>query len=136
MTKTKAYPIILQRDYFSLRIGEKKLPRSLRMLSFFRPNSAQWIRYRNQVPAYIPATRPLIHVRAWPQCRFTSSGAVPRGLHHTALYDLHIANQATMVPFAGYSMPVQYADLSIGDSHRWTRERASLFDVGHMYAER
>ena len=38
-----------------------------------------------------------------------------------------------MVPFAGYSMPVQYDDLSVGDSHRWTREKASLFDVGHMY---
>ncbi|MCJ1438814.1 Aminomethyltransferase, mitochondrial [Xylographa pallens] len=37
-----------------------------------------------------------------------------------------------MVPFAGYSMPVQYSDLSVGDSHKWTREKASLFDVGHM----
>ena len=37
-----------------------------------------------------------------------------------------------MVPFAGYSMPVQYSDLSVGDSHRWTRTHASLFDVGHM----
>lgn len=39
-----------------------------------------------------------------------------------------------MVPFAGYLMPVQYSDLSVGDSHKWTREKASLFDVGHMYA--
>ena len=38
-----------------------------------------------------------------------------------------------MVPFAGYSMPVQYSDLSVGESHKWTREKASLFDVGHMY---
>ncbi|MCJ1318671.1 Aminomethyltransferase, mitochondrial [Xylographa vitiligo] len=37
-----------------------------------------------------------------------------------------------MVPFAGYSMPVQYSDLSVGESHKWTREKASLFDVGHM----
>jgi aminomethyltransferase len=37
------------------------------------------------------------------------------------------------VPFGGYSMPVQYNDLSIVDSHHWTREKASLFDVGHMY---
>lgn len=41
-----------------------------------------------------------------------------------------------MVPFAGYSMPVQYSDLSVGESHAWTREKASLFDVGHMYALR
>ena len=39
-----------------------------------------------------------------------------------------------MVPFGGYSMPVQYSDLSVGESHTWTREKASLFDVGHMYA--
>jgi aminomethyltransferase len=37
-----------------------------------------------------------------------------------------------MVPFGGYTMPVQYSDLSIADSHNWTREKASLFDVGHM----
>ncbi|OQO04961.1 hypothetical protein B0A48_07979 [Cryoendolithus antarcticus] len=37
-----------------------------------------------------------------------------------------------MVPFGGYSMPVQYSDLGVGESHHWTREKASLFDVGHM----
>lgn len=51
----------------------------------------------------------------------------------TALYDLHVARGGKMVPFGGYSMPVQYSDLSITESHRWTREKASLFDVGHMY---
>jgi glycine cleavage system aminomethyltransferase T len=39
-----------------------------------------------------------------------------------------------MVEFGGFMMPVQYADLSIKDSHLWTREKASLFDVSHMYA--
>lgn len=39
-----------------------------------------------------------------------------------------------MVPFGGFSMPVQYSDLSVGESHKWTREKAGLFDVGHMYA--
>ena len=38
-----------------------------------------------------------------------------------------------MVPFAGYEMPIEYSDMSIGESHRWTRENVSLFDVGHMY---
>ncbi|EMD01298.1 hypothetical protein BAUCODRAFT_118996 [Baudoinia panamericana UAMH 10762] len=37
-----------------------------------------------------------------------------------------------MVPFGGYSMPVQYSDLGVGESHIWTREKCSLFDVGHM----
>lgn len=53
-------------------------------------------------------------------------------LHHTPLYDLHIAHSAKMVPFAGYSMPVQYSDMSLVESHNWTRQKASLFDVSHM----
>ncbi|KAF2862666.1 glycine cleavage system T protein [Piedraia hortae CBS 480.64] len=50
----------------------------------------------------------------------------------TALYDLHLRYGAKMVPFGGYTMPVQYSDLPVGDSHVWTREKASIFDVGHM----
>jgi hypothetical protein len=50
----------------------------------------------------------------------------------TSLYDLHVAKGAKMVPFGGYMMPVQYSDLGVGDSHKWTREKASLFDVSHM----
>jgi aminomethyltransferase len=41
-----------------------------------------------------------------------------------------------MVEFGGFMMPVQYSDLTIKDSHLWTREKASLFDVSHMYAFR
>ncbi|KAF7128749.1 hypothetical protein CNMCM5793_003658 [Aspergillus hiratsukae] len=58
----------------------------------------------------------------------TASGPVKK----TQLYDLHIARGAKMVPFAGYSMPLQYSDLSHVESHHWTREKASLFDVSHM----
>ena len=54
-------------------------------------------------------------------------------LDRTALYDLHLEHGGKMVPFGGYSMPVQYSDLSVGESHKWTREKASAFDVGHMY---
>ena len=36
-----------------------------------------------------------------------------------------------MVPFAGYEMPVQYAD-GVMKEHLWTREHAGLFDVSHM----
>ena len=54
------------------------------------------------------------------------------GLNHTALHELHVRKGGKMVPFAGYSMPVHYSDLGVGESHRWTREKASLFDVGHM----
>jgi aminomethyltransferase len=37
-----------------------------------------------------------------------------------------------MVPFGGFHMPVQYASLSVSQSHLFTREHASLFDVSHM----
>jgi aminomethyltransferase len=37
-----------------------------------------------------------------------------------------------MVEFGGFLMPVQYSDLTITESHNWTRKKASLFDVSHM----
>jgi aminomethyltransferase len=37
-----------------------------------------------------------------------------------------------MVPFASYSMPLHYPDQSHRDSHLWTRQHASIFDVSHM----
>jgi aminomethyltransferase len=64
--------------------------------------------------------------------RYVSSGADKEKLGRTDLYELHSKYGAKFVPFGGYSMPVQYSDLSIVDSHNWTREKASLFDVGHM----
>ncbi|KAK3113626.1 Aminomethyltransferase, mitochondrial [Teratosphaeriaceae sp. CCFEE 6253] len=50
----------------------------------------------------------------------------------TALHPLHVAQEATMVPFGNFSMPLQYPDLSLSASHAWTREKCSLFDVSHM----
>jgi aminomethyltransferase len=52
-------------------------------------------------------------------------------LQRTQLFDLHVSLGARMVPFAGYEMPVQYADGILAE-HRWTRDKASLFDVSHM----
>jgi len=52
-------------------------------------------------------------------------------LKFTPLNEWHIAQGARMVPFAGYSMPVQYRDGIIAE-HNWTREHAGLFDVSHM----
>lgn len=52
-------------------------------------------------------------------------------LNITPLYDLHLEHKARMVPFAGYSMPVQYP-LGVKKEHLHTRERAGLFDVSHM----
>ncbi|KAI9800343.1 MAG: hypothetical protein M1825_004113 [Sarcosagium campestre] len=68
--------------------------------------------------------------------RYASSSETNPPLRRTALYDLHVRHGGKMVPFGGYSMPVQYSDLSITESHHWTRQKASLFDVGHMVQHR
>ncbi len=48
----------------------------------------------------------------------------------TPIYEAHVKAGARMVPFAGYSMPVQYT--GIVDEHKAVRTRAGLFDVSHM----
>jgi aminomethyltransferase len=49
----------------------------------------------------------------------------------TPLHTLHIELGARMVPFAGYSMPVQYP-AGLMAEHVHTRQAAGLFDVSHM----
>jgi aminomethyltransferase len=53
------------------------------------------------------------------------------GLKLTPLNDEHVALGGKMVPFAGYSMPVQYPT-GITTEHRAVREACGLFDVSHM----
>jgi len=57
--------------------------------------------------------------------------ATPDTLLKVPLNDLHVALGARMVPFAGYSMPVQYPEGLIAE-HKHTRTAAGLFDVSHM----
>jgi aminomethyltransferase len=52
-------------------------------------------------------------------------------LHQTPLHALHTELGARMVPFAGYSMPVQYPAGLMAEHHH-TRQAAGLFDVSHM----
>jgi aminomethyltransferase len=52
-------------------------------------------------------------------------------LLHTPLHGLHVELGARMVPFAGYSMPVQYP-AGLMAEHLQTRNSAGLFDVSHM----
>ncbi|MEP5758818.1 MAG: glycine cleavage system aminomethyltransferase GcvT [Litoreibacter sp.] len=52
-------------------------------------------------------------------------------LLQTPLHDLHVSLGAKMVPFAGYSMPVQFP-MGVMKEHTHTREKAGLFDVSHM----
>ncbi len=49
----------------------------------------------------------------------------------TPLHALHLELGARMVPFAGYSMPVQYPAGLMAEHHH-TRNAAGLFDVSHM----
>lgn len=91
------------------------------------PKASRFHGRQTQTPAVLNTSTFLSH-------RNASSSSDATRLHRTGLYDLHIASGGKMVPFAGYSMPVQYSDLSLVESHKWTREKASLFDVGHMYA--
>ncbi len=49
----------------------------------------------------------------------------------TPLNALHVELGARMVPFAGYSMPVQYP-MGLMAEHHHTRNAAGLFDVSHM----
>jgi aminomethyltransferase len=49
----------------------------------------------------------------------------------TPLHALHLELGAKMVPFAGYSMPVQYP-MGLMAEHAHTRTAAGLFDVSHM----
>lgn len=79
-----------------------------------------------RAPGHSPARLPVNGVR------YASSVLPSESLSQTKLYELHVAKGAKMVPFAGFSMPLQYSDLSHVQSHLWTREKASLFDVSHM----
>ena len=60
-----------------------------------------------------------------------AASAAPPSLLHTPLYELHLELGARMVPFAGYSMPVQYP-AGLMAEHLHTRQAAGLFDVSHM----
>lgn len=79
--------------------------------------------------------RPFVHQQKLPtrvvrqkRCASTSTTE----LKHTPLYAVHKEAGAKTGPFAGYDMPLEYPDQSHPESHKWTRENASLFDVSHM----
>jgi len=63
--------------------------------------------------------------------RRTPVSATATELLTTPLHALHLELGARMVPFAGYSMPVQYP-AGLMAEHLHTRTAAGLFDVSHM----
>ena len=56
--------------------------------------------------------------------------AAPSNPSQTALFQWHVAQDARMVNFAGWEMPIQYT--SIVEEHQATRNNVTLFDVSHM----
>ena len=54
-----------------------------------------------------------------------------QNLKTTPLYKIHNNNSAKLVSFAGYYLPIQYANGIIAE-HNHTRKAASVFDVSHM----
>jgi len=48
----------------------------------------------------------------------------------TPFYEIHVANNAKMVSFAGFEMPIVFT--SIIEEHQRVRTSAGLFDVSHM----
>lgn len=51
-------------------------------------------------------------------------------MKRTVLYDEHVIQDAKIVDFAGFEMPISYT--SISEEHSYVREKAGLFDVSHM----
>jgi aminomethyltransferase len=88
-----------------------------------RPTASRSL--RANAPLVVAASRAATHT-----VRYASSSSEP--LSKTQLFDLHVERGAKMVPFAGFDMPLVYADMNHVESHLWTREKASLFDVSHM----
>ena len=60
-----------------------------------------------------------------------SDDAGTDALARTPLFVEHRTLGATLVPFAGYAMPVRYP-AGIMAEHAHTRSAAGLFDVSHM----
>jgi len=77
-----------------------------------------------QAPASAPSHPPEASALA-------GGAAAPAPLLKTPLHALHVARGGRMVAFAGYEMPVQYADGIIAE-HNHVRAETGLFDVSHM----
>lgn len=118
---------------FAPRVNGLVRPRALSILGRAQQLSTSRCHPRcvNNSPIALPArTLPSAALaQSFSSVRQYSSEA---SLEKTPLYDLHASYGAKFVPFGGFAMPVQYSDLSVGESHNWTREKASLFDVSHM----
>lgn len=66
-------------------------------------------------------------------CRvFNRCGSTAAAVAKTPFYELHKAASGKLVSFSNFLLPVQYEDMTIPQSHQWTRKNSSVFDVSHM----
>ena len=75
--------------------------------------------------------RPCLLCPLWIAAMSATPSAPDASLLSTPLHALHLELGARMVPFAGYTMPVQYPAGLMAEHHH-TRKAAGLFDVSHM----
>ncbi|KAI1113670.1 glycine cleavage system T protein [Nemania sp. NC0429] len=123
----KANPILLQRAFSASGISSSAAACSRATTKPYQASPAR--PHARSYQRHLTAQRQS-------QRTYASAPASDAPLQKTALYDLHLAHGAKMVPFGGFEMPVQYSGLSVSASHQFTREKASLFDVGHMVQHR
>ena len=85
-------------------------------------------------PLGTPGSFRLNYQKNWPICaQAVATGAVTpdqQPLKQTPLYGQHSSLGARLVPYAGWTMPVQYS--GIVAEHTAVRRYAGLFDVSHM----
>jgi aminomethyltransferase len=110
---------MLSKGTMRLAAGTLRQPRPIKTPHHIAPATWQLLRYppRNELPS---------------ASKRTYASPPASKLKRTALYQLHIDAGAKIVPFGGYDMPLEYKAQSHAESHNWTREKASLFDVSHM----
>ncbi|KAK4144669.1 uncharacterized protein C8A04DRAFT_27606 [Dichotomopilus funicola] len=100
--------------------------------------SGGFVTQQQQQPNHPPQRQLLASRPATTQTRHYASAPASKeeNLDITPLHPLHLAHNAKLVPFGGFSMPVQYPSHTVSQSHVFTRAHASLFDVSHMVQRR
>jgi glycine cleavage system T protein len=98
-------------------------------VDLIRGRFAEWVRLSKP---YFVGLEPILASLEPPSDREEFHWEPPEDapLKRTALYEEHVRLGGTIVPFAGYEMPVRYT--GIFDEHLAVRRAAGLFDVSHM----
>ena len=89
--------------------------------------------FKNTLSKLISESNAIKMAKFHTSSRFSASSDAKQSTpKKTILYDFHVSNGGKIVDFAGWLMPVQYGNVGIQESHLFTRNNCSLFDVSHM----